>query len=116
VRAKYYREKEPSREPEAITDLLGDIIASAGEGAGADAATLIGEWETVVSERWRRGTRPVGIRRGVLLVEVRSAADATLLRYDTADLLRRVGERFGPGLVSGVKLRVSHPRRHGENR
>ena len=116
MRAKYYRDEEPRKEPEEITDVLGSIIARAGRGASPDASTLVSEWDSLVPERWREAARPVGIRHGVLLVEVDSAATATLLRHDSADLLRRISARFGEGLANAVKLRVSRGAREGKNR
>lgn len=116
MRAKYYREEEPRREPEEITELLGSIIAGAGGGARPEAAAIVHEWDSLVSERWRRGVRPVGIRDGVLLVEVDSAATATLLRHDTAAVLGWISDRFGPGLANAVKLRVSRGGQPGKNR
>ncbi len=94
MRAKYYREDRP-RHPEEITDILGAIIERVGTGAHRDAGALI------------EGCEPVGIRDGVLLVEVQTGAAASLLRHDTAALLARISERLGPGVVEAVKLRVS---------
>jgi hypothetical protein len=106
MRAKYYREGR-SRNPEEITDILGAIIERVGTGADRDAGALVEEWIDLVPERWREGCEPVGIRDGVLLVEVQTGAAASLLRHDTAALLARISERFGPGFVEAVKLRVS---------
>jgi len=106
MRAKYYQEK-PRRSPEEITDILGAIIERVGTGADRRAGTLVEEWETIAPDRWRDRSRPVGIRRGVLLVEVPSGADASVLRHDTAGLLSAISRRFGPTLVTAVKLRVS---------
>ncbi|MCH8899258.1 MAG: DUF721 domain-containing protein [Acidobacteria bacterium] len=106
MRAKYYQPGEPDRELEEITELLGTIISRVGTGASADAGTLVGEWDDIVPERWRDRARPVGVRGKVLLVEVRSGTDATVLRHDTADLLRRISGRFGGGLVDDVRVRV----------
>lgn len=106
MRAKYYRER-PRDDPEEITDVIGAIIERVGTGADRSAAALIETWDDIVPDRWRGASKPVGIRDGVLLVEVRNGAAASVLRHDTADLLRRISERFGPGLVNAVKLRVS---------
>lgn len=107
VRAKYYGGEEPRRDPEEITEVLGSIIERVGGGTGQAGATLVAEWDAIVPERWREEARPVGIRGGVLLVEVSSGAAATLLRHDTAALLSRVSERFGVGVVEAVRVRVS---------
>ena len=107
MRAKYYRGDEPRGEPEEITEVLGSIIERVGTGATPAVATLVDQWDVIAPERWRTDARPVGIRHGVLLVEVYSGAAATLLRHDTAALLERVVAYLGTGLVNAVKLRVS---------
>jgi predicted nucleic acid-binding Zn ribbon protein len=107
MRAKYYRPGEADREPEEITAVLGSIISRVGTGASVDAGTLIAEWNDIAPERWRARAHPVGLRGRVLLVAVRSGADATVLRHDAAELLRRISDRFGDGLVDDVRIRVS---------
>ena len=87
--------------------MLGSIIERAGTGASPAGATLVAEWDAIAPERWKLEARPVGIRRGVLLVEVSSGASATLLRHDTAALLSRVSECLGVGVVEAVRVRVS---------
>ncbi len=106
MRANYYREGPLRRDPEEITELLGAIIERVGTGAERSAAILVEQWDEIVPERWKKGSQPVGIRRGVLLVEVASGADATLLRHDTAELVDRIARRLGPGVVDAVRLRV----------
>ncbi|MCZ6457306.1 MAG: DUF721 domain-containing protein [Actinobacteria bacterium] len=106
MRANYYRPGEPDREPEEITELLGSIISRVGTGASVDAGTLVEEWTDIAPERWRERAHPVGVRGSVLLVEVRTGTDATVLRHDVAELLKRITYRFGDGLVDDVRIRV----------
>jgi predicted nucleic acid-binding Zn ribbon protein len=54
------------------------------------------------------------VREQTLLVEVPEGADASLLRYDSADLLRRISARFGPDLVRSVRFRVEGDGRGGK--
>lgn len=106
MRAKYYQE-DPRRQPEEITDILGAIIERVGTGADRRAGDLVEEWDHIVPERWRELSQPVGIRGQVLLVEVPTGAEASVLRHDTAVLLDAIAERFGTTLVTAVKVRVS---------
>ena len=109
MRAKYYRPGVADREPKEITELLGSIISRVGTGASADAGTLVEEWNDIAPERWRDRADPVGVRGRVLLVEVRSGTDATVLRHDAGELLRWISHRFGDGLVDDVRIRVAPP-------
>lgn len=114
TRANYYSNKPGRAEPEKIDDLLGSIIEQAGASADLGAARLVASWDDLVAERWRDRSRPIGVRDQTLLVEVPEGADASLLRYDTAELMRRISTRFGPALVRAVRFRVAGDRRGGK--
>ena len=113
-RANYYSHKPKAPEPAPIDDLLGTIIERAGASPDLGVAKLVSSWDEVVSERWRERARPIGVRDQTLLVEVPEGADASLLRYDAADLMRRISQRFGPDLVRAVRFRVAGDPRGGK--
>ncbi len=114
TRANYYSNDPGRAEPEKIDDLLGAIIEQAGASADLGASRLVSSWDDLVADRWRGRSRPIGVREQTLLVEVPEGADASILRYDTADLLRRISARFGPDLVRAVRFRVARDRRGGK--
>jgi hypothetical protein len=105
MRARYYRGEDEGGEPVPITDVMGTIIERAA--VSPAAATIVDEWTAIAPERWAEEGRPVGIRRGVLLVEVSSGAAATLLRHDTGRLLARISEQCGAGAVDAIRIRVA---------
>jgi hypothetical protein len=110
TRANYLSSDDGRREPTEITDLLGAILERVGTGAGMKAARLIEEWPRVGGDLWSGRSLPIGIRSGTLLVEVPTGAEASLLKFDIPALIGRIEERFGAGLVTGVRFRVSSPR------
>jgi predicted nucleic acid-binding Zn ribbon protein len=114
MRANYYSGEGKRAQPKEIDDLLGSIIARAGASADLGVSRLVSSWDDVVSERWRGCSRPIGVREQTLLVEVPTGADASILRYDTADLMRRISKRFGPDLVRAVRFRVEGDARGGK--
>ena len=114
TRANYYSDKPKRPDPTPIDDLLGTIVERAGASPDLGVAKLVSSWDDVVSGRWRGRSRPIGVRDQTLLVEVPDGADASLLRYDSADLLRRISKRFGPDLVRAVKFRVAGDGRGGK--
>jgi predicted nucleic acid-binding Zn ribbon protein len=114
MRANYYTGEGKKTQPEEIDDVLGSIIAKAGASADLGVSRLVASWDDVVSERWRGCSRPIGVKERTLLVEVPTGADASILRYDTADLLRRISARFGPDLVRAVRFRVEGDVRGGK--
>jgi len=114
TRANYYSNKPERPDPTPIDDLLGTIVERAGASPDLGVARLVSSWDSIVSERWRERARPIGVRDQTLLVEVPEGADASLLRYDSADLMRRISQRFGPDLVRSVKFRVEGDARGGK--
>ena len=114
TRANYYRSGPSRREPEPIDELLGSIVEQAGASPDLNISKLVSSWDDIVSDRWQGHSRPIGVREQVLLIEVPEGADASLLRYDAADLLLRISERFGPDLVRSVRFRVVGDDRGGK--
>ncbi len=113
-RANYYQSKPPPQQPRPIDEVLGSIVERAGASPDLNISKLVSSWEDIVSERWQGHSRPIGVREQVLLVEVPDGADASLLRYDAPDLLRRISAQFGPDLVRSVRFRVAGDGRGGK--
>lgn len=105
MRARYYLGDDERREPSPITEVLGTIIENVA--AAPASGAIVDQWSEIAPDRWLESGRPVGIRRGVLLVEASTGAEATLLRHDTGRLLARISERFGAGVVEAIRVRVS---------
>jgi len=110
TRANYLSYDGGRREPTEITDLLGPILERVGTGAGMKAARLIEEWPQVGGDLWNSRSIPIGIRSGILLVEVPTGAEASLLKFDIPALIGRIAGRFGADLVTGVRFRVASSR------
>ncbi len=113
-RANYYQPGPPRRDPEEIDDLLGAIVEQAGASRDLGISALVASWDDIVSERWQGRSRPIGVREQILLVEVPDGTAASLLRYDSADLLRRISDHCGPDLVRSVRFRVEGDDRGGK--
>ena len=98
-------------DPERIGEVLDEVLAAMGMARPAAAGRLLEEWAEIAGEPFASRARPVGLDDGVLYLEAADGAAASLLRYQTGDLLRRLEERLGRGLVTSVSLRVGRPRR-----
>jgi hypothetical protein len=108
MRAKYYGQKEPGK-PVEISEVLGTIIEKAAVGIDVRHGQLVSDWESFAPDDWVTFGRPVGIRDHQLLVEVSDGSAATLLRYQITDLMNVIENRYGPGIVTAVKVRVGGP-------
>lgn len=82
-----------------------------GLGDPGQAITLAEEWEEISGKEWAAYSRPVSLWKGELAVEADNGGVASLLRYATGELLRRIDDRLGPGVVTTMRIRVA---RHQE--
>jgi predicted nucleic acid-binding Zn ribbon protein len=81
-------------EPKRLAEALGEFTHRLGL-ARPDALTVIfGRWEDVVGPSLAAHVRPIGLRDGVLFVEVDETGWATQLRYLGDDVIRRVNEHI----------------------
>lgn len=103
-RARYLESGETAA-PEPISNLLGTVFEKVSR-VDRRAVSLVEEWDEIAGSAWR-GTRPRGLRNGVLTVEVASGSAASLLRFEVPELQMAIGRRFGADLVTGVRLRVA---------
>ena len=83
----------------AVTRHLG------GEG-GPALVDLIRRWPEVVGPPIAAHSKPLSLRSGTLTVAADEAAWGAQLRWLEADLLRRLEEACGPGVVTRVAVRV----------
>jgi predicted nucleic acid-binding Zn ribbon protein len=96
-----------SVDPAPVDDVLAAVIERHAGRSGLAGARLIEEWATIGGEEWGAKARAVSVRDGVLVVEVQSGGDATMLRYDEGAIRSRIGARFGAELVTAIRVRVA---------
>ncbi len=106
VRAKYLKSKGP-KQPEEISGLLATVIEKAAVGVDMRHSQLITDWNSFVPEDWIRFGTPIGVKSGVLLIEVPDGSAASLLKYQIEDLKRVVADRFGDDLITGIRIKVA---------
>ena len=92
---------------ERIGDDLPELFRRMGLPAPDAAARIMDEWPTLAGEVWATRARPAGLRDGVLHVAATDGATATLLRYRSSELLERLEQHLGGGVVTAVRVTVS---------
>jgi len=108
-----------SDEPRPLSDALERVVAALGGPSVHGLTTLFGAWEEIVGERLAGHTRPHGLDDGTLVVVVDEPGWATQLRFLEQDLLRRLAEVLGAGVVRRVVVRLeaaNGPQRGREDR
>jgi predicted nucleic acid-binding Zn ribbon protein len=106
MRAKYLSYGK-RREPTEISDVLGVLVERASGQIDVRQGELIERWKIIAPGDWPEVSTPIGIRGQTLLVEVASGTAASLLKYQTHQLVGAIRDAFGEDLVTSVKLRVS---------
>ena len=99
-------------------DALDAVTRGLGMAGSRQVGAVFGAWAGVVGEHVAAHSRPVSLRDGVLVVHVDEPAWATQLRYLTGELLERLGDAVGAGVVTRVEVRVrplSEPRKEPRN-
>lgn len=86
---------------------LDGLLRRLGMPAAIDLDKLVGCWEELAGEPWASRATPIGWRDGVLDVEVPDGTTATLLRYETETLRRRLRERLDGLVIDSIRIRVA---------
>src|SRR5436853_6399220 len=94
-----------------------DAIAIVGRQPGIPSAevvgTLVARWVDIVGPAIAAHAHVRSVRDGECTIVVDGPVWATQLRYGSSDLIARVNERCGGGLVTSVKVVVAGPRKTG---
>jgi predicted nucleic acid-binding Zn ribbon protein len=96
-----------SKGPEKIDDVLGRLFTTRGWGRKNDRLRLESAWAEAAGAKLLKETRVLGLRRGVLEVEVRGAVLlAELTQYHKRGLLAKLRERLKGATVTDIKFRA----------
>jgi len=98
---------ESNRGPEKIADILGRLFTSRGWGRKNDRLLLESAWTEAAGEQWIKDTRVMGVKRGVLEIEVRNAVlIQELTQFHKRGLLGKL-RKLLPGMtLTDMKFRA----------
>ena len=65
---------------------------------------LMNEWDEVAGAPWAGASSPVFMKDGELVIEAVALPAVRMLRYATGDLMERLDEFCGPGVVESVRI------------
>jgi hypothetical protein len=105
--------KQPHRgksDLQSVGDLVDGVVSSLGRRVGlGQTAQLWADWPDLAGPEWTKAT-PIRLEKGTLSVAVPDGMTATRLRYATGELIKRIDDRMGPGVVSNVRLQIRRPK------
>jgi predicted nucleic acid-binding Zn ribbon protein len=93
--------------PDRIGELLGGLFRKWGLQGELERQSALEQWDEIVGEGIARVTRPQGVARGVLYVEVRSSAWITELNLMRHDLLARLNAGRSEGRIERIVFRLA---------
>jgi predicted nucleic acid-binding Zn ribbon protein len=96
-----WRPLNEDRGPRRIGEGLDRVVPG-----GAAFTSLLQRWPELVGEGVAARTRPSALHATTLVVDGDDPAWATQLRYLTSDLLARIGEAVGTGVVTEIRVVV----------
>jgi predicted nucleic acid-binding Zn ribbon protein len=99
-----------TRDPTPLGSSIERVVRSLRPGtSAASLGGVFGRWEEVVGPQVAEHARPSSLDSGRLVVVVDQPGWATQLRFLEADLLRRLAEMVGPGVVASIEVKVRRP-------
>ncbi len=101
-----WRPDEEPPGPKRVGEALDRVSRGLGLPSATATARLVRAWPEVVGEAVAVHTTPKWVRDGVLVLAVDDPVWAAQLRWLEADLLARVTEVTGPGVVERITFQV----------
>jgi predicted nucleic acid-binding Zn ribbon protein len=93
--------------PEKVGDVLGRLFTSRGWGRKNDRVRLESAWAEAAGAELLRSTRLLGMKRGVMEVEVKSAVQmAELAQYHKRGLLAKLRKLLPGVTLTDIKFRA----------
>ena len=92
--------------PRPVRESLDSFARRLGAAEAGPLAAVFARWEEIVGASVAAHARPKSIVRGALVVAVDQPGWATQLRYLAPQLVDRIVEIAGPGVVDRLEVRV----------
>lgn len=102
-------EREWRTAPRPVSDGLEGMARRLGAPNASSLGAVFSQWDEAVGPSVAAHARPVSLADGVLTVAVDQPGWATQLRYLANDVIRRLADVAGPGVVGRLEIRVDAP-------
>ena len=93
-----------SRDPQTLGSLTAQLAKSRGWAPKVAEGSVFGQWASVVGEQIAEHATPTTLSDGILTVEAESTAWATQLRMVQPQLLAKIADAVGHGIVTSLKI------------
>jgi predicted nucleic acid-binding Zn ribbon protein len=99
--------------PIAVGSVVERVLRHLGAPTPDALETVFGRWASLVGDQIAARAEPVGLTAGILTVRAEDPAWANQLRWLERDLLARLDEVLGQGVVTAIEVRVGPAGRPG---
>ncbi|MCS7021169.1 MAG: DUF721 domain-containing protein [Gemmataceae bacterium] len=97
----------PVRGAEPLADILARLFVSRGWGRKSERLRLEAAWQAAIEPAWKEQTRVLGLRRGVLEVEVKTAVLLQeLTQFHKRRLLAALRHRLAGLTITDLRFRA----------
>ena len=102
------KEARRKREPQAVADVLGGVLAAMQLDLAAPVAAIGENWEAIVGREVSEHCRPVGIKAGVLHADVDSSVWCQQLHLRSPEILSALKDFLGSTAPTALRFRVGN--------
>jgi len=95
----------PSNDPVAFGASIDDLLTDRGWQNDLKVARVTADWPTMVGPDIAGHCEPIALRDGVLTIEAESTAWATQIRLLSRQVIGRIADVVGPGVVGKLVVR-----------
>lgn len=92
------------RDPQSLGRVASRIVADQGWAERLAGGQVFGRWAALVGGEIAEHTKPVALQEGVLTVQAQSTAWATQLRLLQRQIVQRIADGLGQGVVRRIKV------------
>ena len=96
----------PDRDLEHFSESVDEMFTRLGLPDPVVMSGVSSEWEDLAGPPWSGRSRPLYMKGTTLVVEAVSPSMIAFLKYGETELLRRLSERFGEGVVASIEIKT----------
>jgi predicted nucleic acid-binding Zn ribbon protein len=96
----------PDRDLEHFSESVDEMFTRLGLPDPVVMAGVSSEWEELAGPPWSGRSRPLYMKGTILVVEAASPSMIAFLKYGETELLRRLSDRFGDGVVASIEIKA----------
>lgn len=91
------------KDPAPLSEMLEKLVAGLGPENPMETAKLFGAWDQIVGPEVAGRCSPTSLKKGILKVRADSAAWASEFKYLAPEVVRRINQKLGPGVVTKIE-------------